>query len=109
MRRLIKLFYILLIFGFITCKGNKGAAEKVYVAPGEKDEVYAFLSGGYSGNLTVHGIPSGRLLKTIPVFSLFPENGYGIEEETKRRIALNHRLTASENLYEGLLNSLSIS
>ena len=34
-------------------KGGNGAlsssiAEKVYVAPGERDEQYAFLSGGYS-------------------------------------------------------------
>ena len=59
------------------------AASKVYVAPGHYDEFYAFLSGGYSGNVTVYGIPSGRLLKTIPVFSKFPENGYGYTEETK--------------------------
>lgn len=47
-------------------------AERVYVAPGEHDEYYAFLSGGYSGNLTVYGLPSGRMLKEIPVFSQFP-------------------------------------
>ncbi len=63
--------------------GRKGAAEKVYVAPGEYDEFYSFLSGGFSGNVTVHGLPSGRLLKTIPVFSQFPENGWGYTEETK--------------------------
>ena len=59
------------------------AAAAVYVAPGHYDEFYAFLSGGYSGNVTVYGLPSGRLLKTIPVFSQFPENGYGYTEETK--------------------------
>jgi len=59
------------------------AASKVYVAPGSYDEFYSFMSGGYSGNITVYGLPSGRLLKTIPVFSLFPENGYGFTEETK--------------------------
>ncbi len=59
------------------------AASAVYVAPGEYDEFYAFMSGGFSGNVTVHGLPSGRLLKTIPVFSQFPENGYGYSEETK--------------------------
>lgn len=67
---------------------NQGAlmgsvAEKVYVAPGERDEQYAFLSGGYSGNLTVYGLPSGRLFKEIPVFSQFPTSGYGYSEETK--------------------------
>jgi len=55
----------------------------VYVAPGQQDEFYAFFSGGFSGNLTVHGLPSGRLLKTVPVFSQFPENGWGYAEETK--------------------------
>lgn len=59
------------------------AAQKVYVAPGQYDEFYAFLSGGFSGQVTVYGLPSGRLLKTIPVFSQFPENGYGYTEETK--------------------------
>jgi nitrous-oxide reductase len=59
------------------------AAAKSYVAPGHYDEFYAFLSGGYSGQVTVYGLPSGRLLKTIPVFSQFPENGYGYSQETK--------------------------
>lgn len=59
------------------------AAQKVYVAPGEHDEYYAFLSGGYSGQLSVWGLPSARLLKVIPVFSQDPETGYGYSEETK--------------------------
>ena len=59
------------------------AASKVYVAPGTYDEFYSFLSGGYSGQVAVYGIPSGRLLKVIPVFSQFPEDGYGYNEETK--------------------------
>ena len=68
-------------------KGGNGAlsssnAEKVYVAPGEHDEFYAFLSGGFSGNLTVYGLPSGRMLKEIPVFSQFPTSGYGYSQET---------------------------
>ena len=58
-------------------------AEKVYVAPGEHDSHYAFISGGYSGNVTVYGLPSGRLFKEIPVFSQFPTSGYGYSEETK--------------------------
>lgn len=68
--------------------GKSGAmasnnAEKVYVAPGEYDEYYAFMSGGYSGNVTVYGLPSGRMFKEIPVFSQFPTSGYGYSEETK--------------------------
>ncbi len=62
---------------------SSSAAEKVYVAPGEQDEYYAFMSGGYSGNLTVYGLPSGRMFKEIPVFSQFPTSGYGYSEETK--------------------------
>ena len=67
---------------------NKGAlssnaAEKVYVAPGEHDEFYAFISGGFSGQLAVYGLPSGRLFKVIPVFSVDAEKAYGFNEETK--------------------------
>ncbi|MCB0512756.1 MAG: nitrous oxide reductase, partial [Bacteroidetes bacterium] len=59
------------------------AAEKVYVAPGEHDEYYAFLSGGFSGQLAVYGLPSARLFKVIPVFSVDAEKAYGFNEETK--------------------------
>ncbi|NOT08992.1 MAG: Sec-dependent nitrous-oxide reductase [Gemmatimonadales bacterium] len=59
------------------------AAARVYVAPGHYDEMYAFLSGGFSGNVTVYGLPSGRLLQQIPVFSQYPEKGYGYSEQTK--------------------------
>ena len=59
------------------------AASQAYVAPGEYDEFYAFMSGGYSGQITAYGLPSGRLLKEIPVLSKYPENGYGYSEETK--------------------------
>jgi nitrous-oxide reductase len=59
------------------------AASKVYVAPGQYDEFYSFLSGGFSGQVAVYGIPSGRLLKVIPVFSQNPENGYGYNDESK--------------------------
>ncbi|MHB1224880.1 MAG: Sec-dependent nitrous-oxide reductase, partial [Gemmatimonadaceae bacterium] len=66
------------------------AASKVYVAPGQYDELYSFMSGGFSGQMTVYGIPSGRLLKTIPVFSQNPENGYGYNEETKPMLQTTH-------------------
>jgi nitrous-oxide reductase len=59
------------------------AARRVYVAPGDKDELYAFMSGGFSGQVSVYGIPSGRLLKVIPVFSQNPETAWGYSEETK--------------------------
>ncbi len=63
--------------------GSGDAASKVYVAPGQFDEFYAFMSGGFSGNVTVYGLPSGRLLQQIPVFSQYPEKGYGYSEESK--------------------------
>ncbi|WP_273276642.1 Sec-dependent nitrous-oxide reductase [Maribacter polysiphoniae] len=86
------LAFLGLVMVFTSCndsgKKSSGAlasnnAEKVYVAPGEQDEFYAFMSGGYSGNLTVYGLPSGRMFKEIPVFSQFPTSGYGYSEETK--------------------------
>ncbi len=63
--------------------GTAKAAARVYVPPGSYDEFYAFMSGGFSGNVTVHALPSGRLIKTIPVFSQYPENAWGFAEETK--------------------------
>ncbi|WMJ75638.1 Sec-dependent nitrous-oxide reductase [Cytophagaceae bacterium ABcell3] len=63
--------------------GTDDAARKVYVAPGEHDEFYAFLSGGFNGQVSVYGMPSGRHLKMIPVFSQHAENGYGYSEESK--------------------------
>ncbi|HHJ51507.1 MAG TPA: Sec-dependent nitrous-oxide reductase, partial [Phaeodactylibacter sp.] len=65
-------------------------AEQVYVAPGEYDEFYAFFSGGFSGQVTVHGLPSGRLFKTIPVFSVDAEKAYGFNEETKPMLMTSH-------------------
>ncbi len=59
------------------------AADRVYIAPGDLDEFYAFMSGGFSGQVSVYGLPSGRLFKEIPVFSVKPEEGYGYELETK--------------------------
>ena len=84
---------LLIIAGLFSCNNsdsssNKGAlnsnaAERVYVAPGELDEYYAFISGGFSGQLSVYGLPSGRLFKVIPVFSQDAEKAWGYNEETK--------------------------
>ncbi|MCF8237306.1 MAG: Sec-dependent nitrous-oxide reductase [Saprospiraceae bacterium] len=85
---------VLLLAGMIAgCGGNQGkagpsavssdAASAVYVPPGKYDEYYAFLSGGFSGQVAVYGLPSGRLLRVIPVFAVDPEKGYGFNEETK--------------------------
>ena len=66
------------------------AAERVYVAPGEHDEYYAFISGGFSGQLAVYGLPSGRLFKVIPVFSVDAEKAWGFNEETKPMLNTSH-------------------
>lgn len=66
------------------------AASKVYVAPGKYDELYNFVSGGFNGQVSVYGLPSGRLLRVIPVFSQSPENGYGYNEETKPMLQSSH-------------------
>ncbi|HUH46676.1 MAG TPA: hypothetical protein VLZ54_05960, partial [Arenibacter sp.] len=89
-QKLMALAFTVALFSACNNGGSKGSgalasnnAQKVYVAPGEYDEFYAFFSGGYTGNLTVYGLPSGRMFKEIPVFSQFPTNGYGYSEETK--------------------------
>ncbi|MEZ4810811.1 MAG: Sec-dependent nitrous-oxide reductase [Allomuricauda sp.] len=93
---------ILLLFGLslllVNCKDQKqgngaltsNAAERVYVAPGEHDEYYAFISGGFSGQLSVYGLPSGRLFKVIPVFSQDAEKAWGYNEETKPMLNTSH-------------------
>jgi nitrous-oxide reductase len=69
---------------------NSSAAEAVYVAPGEHDEFYEFFSGGFSGQVSVVGLPSGRLFRRIPVFSVDAEKGYGFDEESKAMLQTSH-------------------
>ena len=66
------------------------AAQKVYVAPGKYDEFYNFVSGGFSGQMSVYGLPSARLLRVIPIFSQDPQSGYGYSEETKPMLNTSH-------------------
>lgn len=75
------------------------AAEKVYVAPGKYDEYYNFVSGGFSGQLSAYGLPSGRLLRVIPVFSVDPEKGYGYSEETKSMLNTSHGFVPWDDLH----------
>ena len=75
------------------------AAAKVYVAPGKYDEFYDFVSGGFSGQMSVYGIPSGRLLRVIPVFSVDPEKGYGYSEETKSMLNTSHGFVPWDDLH----------
>lgn len=71
-----------------SCQDSKNLAagdeaSRVYVAPGTYDEFYLFTSGGFSGQIGVYGLPSGRLFRVIPVFSQDPEKAWGYSEETK--------------------------
>ena len=93
---------VILALSWTSCnQGNQGsnqqagllsgdAASQVYVPPGQHDEFYAFMSGGFSGQIGVYGLPSGRLFKVIPVFSVDPEKGYGFNEETKPMLNTSH-------------------
>lgn len=54
------------------------AARAVYVPVGKWDKYYAFLSGGQAGTVLVYGIPSGRLIRSIPVFEPRAQYGYAI-------------------------------
>ena len=75
------------------------AAEKAYVAPGKHDKFYNFVSGGFSGQMSVYGLPSGRLLRVIPVFSVDPEKGWGYSEETKPMLNTSHGIVPWDDLH----------
>ncbi|MGJ7033279.1 Sec-dependent nitrous-oxide reductase [Niabella hirudinis] len=97
---------IMSVFFAASCKpkgvGNAvsaDAASKVYVAPGKYDEFYNFVSGGFSGQLSVYGLPSGRLLRVIPVFSVDPEKGWGFSEETKPMLNTSHGFVPWDDLH----------
>jgi nitrous-oxide reductase len=40
--------------------------------------------------VSVYGLPSGRLLRIIPVFAVNPESGYGFSEESKAMLNTSH-------------------
>jgi len=91
---------------YMSCKPSAGndavsgdAAAKAYVPPGKYDELYNFVSGGFSGQTSVYGLPSGRLLRVIPVFSVDPEKGYGYSEETKAMLNTSHGFVPWDDLH----------
>jgi nitrous-oxide reductase len=95
-----------LLFGMQACKpkGTQSAvtgdaASKVYVAPGKYDEFYNFVSGGFSGQMSVYGLPSGRLFRVIPVFSVDPEKGWGYSEESKPMLNTSHGFVPWDDLH----------
>lgn len=92
--------------GLYSCKPKNAAsavggdaAQKTYIAPGKYDELYNFVSGGFSGQMSVYGLPSGRLLRVIPVFSVDPEKGYGYSEETKPMLNTSHGIVPWDDLH----------
>ncbi|MEI2709513.1 MAG: Sec-dependent nitrous-oxide reductase [Chitinophagaceae bacterium] len=100
------LLAVSLLFAMNACKPkNSGnavsadAAAKTYVAPGKYDELYNFVSGGFSGQMSVYGLPSGRLLRVIPVFSVDPEKGWGYSEETKPMLNTSHGIVPWDDLH----------
>jgi len=105
-RMLLGMAGLIAAFSMFGCKpqgpesaATGDAAEKVYVAPGEYDEFYNFVSGGFNGQLSIYGVPSGRLIKIVPVFSVHPENGYGYSEETKPMLNTSHGFVPWDDLH----------
>ncbi len=75
------------------------AAAKVYVAPGQHDEFYNIVSGGFNGQMSVVGLPSGRVLKIVPVFSQHAENGWGYNEESRPMLNTAHGFVPWDDLH----------
>ncbi|MBL7863024.1 MAG: Sec-dependent nitrous-oxide reductase [Cyclobacteriaceae bacterium] len=81
------------------------AATKTYVPPGKYDEFYNVVSGGFNGQMSIYGLPSGRLFRIIPVFSVFPENGWGFSEETKPMLNTSHGFVPWDDLHHIALST----
>ncbi len=99
-------FLLTLIYTFSSCKPKNAStsvssdsAAKSYVQPGKYDEFYNFVSGGFSGQMSVYGLPSGRLFRVVPVFSVDPEKGYGYSEETKPMLNTSHGFVPWDDLH----------
>jgi nitrous-oxide reductase len=89
----------------VTSATSGDAAFKSYVAPGKYDEFYNFVSGGFSGQMSVYGLPSGRLFRVIPVFSVDPEKGYGFNDETKPMLNTSHGFVPWDDLHHPALST----
>ncbi|HNR18015.1 MAG TPA: Sec-dependent nitrous-oxide reductase, partial [Chitinophagaceae bacterium] len=51
------------------------------------------------GQMSVYGLPSGRLFRVIPVFSVDPEKGWGYSEETKPMLNTSHGFVPWDDLH----------
>ncbi|GCC53423.1 nitrous-oxide reductase [Chryseotalea sanaruensis] len=107
-----KVSILLILAGVLACqpKGpatvtTSDAAGKVYVAPGQYDEFYNIVSGGFNGQIGVYGIPSGRLFRILPVFAVSPESGYGFSEETKPMLNTSHGFVPWDDLHHIALST----
>ena len=49
--------------------------------------------------MSVYGLPSGRMLRVIPVFSVDPEKGWGYSEETKPMLNTSHGFVPWDDLH----------
>jgi nitrous-oxide reductase len=100
------------ILAFVSCRPTTpgsvsvgDAASRVYVPPGQYDEFYNFVSGGFNGQMSVVGLPSGRVFKIIPVFSVHPENGYGYSEESIPMLNTSHGFIPWDDLHHVALST----
>src|SRR6187401_1560929 len=103
---LLAVLVLALLAGWTSCKPKNAAsaisgdaAVKSFVPPGKYDEFYNFVSGGFSGQMSVYGLPSGRLFRVIPVFSVDPEKGYGYSEETKPMLNTSNGFVPWDDLH----------
>lgn len=95
-----------LVMGLASCKkdGKTTAAGKVAEAggdsrvaapgefdvhPGKLDSYYSFSSAGHNGEVRIYGLPSGRILKRVPIFNVDPMVGWGITNESKKIMGTN--------------------
>lgn len=108
MYKILLSFVSIIILGFSvnSCKptSNESAASgdgatAAYVPPGKHDEFYNIVSGGFNGQMSVVGLPSGRVLRIVPVFSVHPENGYGFSENSKAMLNTSHGFVPWDDLH----------
>lgn len=105
-KRMLTILLAVVALQWMSCKPKGasnaaagGSAEKAYVAPGKYDEFYNFVSGGFSGQMSVYGLPSGRLFRVIPVFSVDPEKGWGYSEESKPMLMTSNGFVPWDDLH----------